>query len=215
MILLTDFLDQHMHAFGLTELSYFSLIVIATSHDQISYECRAEFVCRYPPLQSIMFSCVTKARLHTYKGVQGDNSKRGSPNSTLPGCFAGHPEEPSAHHGPSPHDQRSAWAQWQVGTQFMHSGEGTPCLGPSQDCSRKVSAPDSGGKPIKISQGERVSEAVSWLRSGYCLGVWNPLRNAGEEYLGIALGLCDVKGKNQQQGKQVTSVVWGETNLRK
>lgn len=43
--------------------------------------------------------------------------------------------------------------------------------------------------------------------SGYCLGVGDPLWNAGEEYLGITLDLCDVKGKNQWQGKQVTSVV--------
>lgn len=43
--------------------------------------------------------------------------------------------------------------------------------------------------------------------SGYCLEVGDPLWNAGEEYLGITLDLCDVKGKNQRQGKQVTSVV--------
>lgn len=40
--MLTDFLDRHVHAFGLTELGYLFLIVIATNHDQfITYERRA------------------------------------------------------------------------------------------------------------------------------------------------------------------------------
>ena len=45
MILLTHFLDKHMHAFGLTELNYLFLIVITINHDEfMSYKCRAESV---------------------------------------------------------------------------------------------------------------------------------------------------------------------------
>lgn len=181
--MLTDFLDnKHVHAFGLTELSYLFLIVIDPNHDQfITYERRAalalssdQTIWLPPPFAGHNVGWCAKSSSADPKRGTGRRQQR----------FPGPAQKPSAHQRPV---SRSTGARRQAGTQIMDSQEGTPCAGPCQGCSRRASAPGSRGKPVKIGQGE----FHNWGGS-YCLGVRDPLWDGGEEHLGIARDLWDV-----------------------
>ena len=79
--------------------------------------------------------------LHTHKAAQRDNGRWGNSINTLPQLLQALSQEPSAHHrsiSTIPEEHR---AQRQAGTQIKDSEEGTSCLGASQGCPRRPSAP--------------------------------------------------------------------------
>lgn len=134
-----------------------------------------------------MLGFVTKAHLHTQRST-GRRWQEGEPKQHPDGLLPGPSREPSAHQRPiftSPEEHRGTTAggnpNYVLARRNTLSGS-LPGLFQESLSLRdqdKARQDQSGGQAFRSSF---ITEG-----GGYCLGLWDPLWDAGEECLGIAL----------------------------